>query len=201
MYTFAKHFPGLAALVASVALAGQPVTGPAPARPDPSDPAASVAPKPYESFLVPKPAESADDGSPADRWIEANRTVASFDSMSLTMGGSDTGDGRGVGEEQMSSKATTGKDPHAGHAMSTAKPADPHAGHAMRMDMPAKPAAKREAAPTVPGAGVRGADGKTSRPTATQASPARGTTDPHAGHNMAPAAPDPHAGHGDKEKK
>jgi hypothetical protein len=201
MYTFAKHFPGLAALVASVALAGQPVTGPAPARPNPSDPAASVAPKPYESFLVPKPAESADDGSPADHWIEANRTVASFDSMSLTMGGSNAGDGRGAGEEQMSSKASTGKDPHAGHSMSTAQRADPHAGHAMPMDMPAKPAAKREPAPSVAGAGVHRADDKPARSTDTQASPARGTKDPHAGHNMAPAATDPHAAHSDKERK
>ncbi len=201
MHTFAKHSPGLAALVASVALAGVPVAGSAPSRPDPSDPAASIAPKPYESSLVPKTAESANDGSPADHWIEANRTVASFDSMSLTMGGSNGGDGRSAGEEQMSSKASTGKDPHAGHAMSTAKPASPHAGHTMPMGMPAKAAATREAAPSVPVEGVPKADGKPPRSTGPQASPSRGAKDPHAGHNMAPAATDPHAAHSDKEKK
>ncbi|MCU6435265.1 hypothetical protein LPB67_15930 [Undibacterium sp. Jales W-56] len=131
-----------------------------------------------------------DKGSPANHWIEANRTVASFDSMSLTMGGSDAGDGRGADEEQQPSKASASKDPHAGHAMSKAKAADPHAGHAMPMDIPEKPAA-----------GVRRADGKSARPADKQASPAPVTKDAHAGHNMAPAAPDPHAVHDDKEKK
>lgn len=53
--------------------------------PDPAEAGAPVPPTRYESFVPSTPAPGA-TASPADNWKASNRTVGSYDSMSLTMG-------------------------------------------------------------------------------------------------------------------
>lgn len=176
MQSVFRYVPGLIALMASVVPAYACAAAPSAGAADPSSPNAAVAPTRYESFLPPK-SQAPSDVSPADNWKEANRTVASFDSMSLTM----QMDSPGSTEPSKASPGspttdgTAPTDPHAGHARPTMPPADFHAGHQMPAQAGEKAGPARKA-PKPP--------------------------DPHAGHQMpGMKVADPHAGHVDGEKK
>ena len=190
----AKHFYGRVALVvcaACVAVTSAAAVGQSAGRQEPSDPGATVAPLRYESFL-PAKTRAARDVSPADSWKEANRTVASFDAMSLTMTPPD--DAGAIEADQPAPAAATQADPHAGHKMTATPASDPHAAHQMPAQDTAPVPMKSAARPTDPHAGHK-MPNKPVAANASQAQPAAAMRDPHAGHGMPPAAPDPHAGH------
>ena len=200
MNTFAMRLYGIGTLVVGAALAGTANAAPVAARPDPADPGAAVSPTRYESFLAPQ-AKAKLQGSPADYWIEANRTVASFDSMSLTMGGSDTGQSAASDDQPSSPKQAPGADPHAGHSMPKRATGSGPMGHAMSDGQTRKaPGPTRPAGPSNPHAGHNMPSREAGRPAPMPADTSP-KADPHAGHVMPRPVPDPHAAHGVPEKK
>jgi hypothetical protein len=83
---------------------------------DPANANASVPPTLYAP-LSSAPPEAPGAASPADNWKALNKTVASYDSMSLTM----------------DSVAKPPAAPHVGEPASSATPADPHSQHRQKV--------------------------------------------------------------------
>lgn len=203
MQSITKKVPGVIALMASIVAAYASAGGQPAGAADPSASHVAIAPVRYESFLPVMPVAPI-GRSPADNWKEANRTVASLDSMALTMP-MQTPASAGTSPQSPGAPATDVAppvNPHAGHSMPAVPSPDAHAGHKMPARTLEKAAPAREAA-------------KTSDPHAGHKMPAKKTANPHAGHSMVPAnppdphaehivpaaAPDPHSGHVGKEKK
>ncbi|WP_426212112.1 hypothetical protein [Massilia sp. TWP1-3-3] len=205
----AKHFYGQVALVACIAASSAAAVGQSAVRPDPSDPGATVAPNQYESFL-PKKNATAPDRSPPDTWKEANRTVGSFDAMSLTMTVTHPDDAGPTRANPAPPVAVTQSDPHAGPSTPAS---DPHAAHRR----PTKAAPQVPMTPAVKPPDLHAGHETANKPADLHAGhvrPDTGERDSHAGHVMPPSAPgshagnavpaavpDPHAGHAVKEKK
>jgi hypothetical protein len=97
---------GLAALMLWALAFAANAAGPNKPLPDPADANAPVPPTRYTRFTAAAPS-AARTSSPAENWKELNRTVASYDSMSLTMD---------LVEPKPSEPAPAAKpDPHAHH--------------------------------------------------------------------------------------
>ena len=201
MQSINKKVPGLIALLASVvapcASAGGQLAGVA----DPS--ISHTVPLRYEGFLPVMPVASA-SGSPADNWKQANRTVASYDSMALTMP-VESAPSAGTSQQSPGAPATDlapPTNPHAGHSMPAVPASAPHAGHTMPVPTVEKVSpAPAEAETRDPHAGYKMPVKQAANPHAGHAMAPENPPDPHAGHIAPTAAPDPHSGHVGKEKK
>lgn len=217
MQSITKKVPGVIALMASIVAAYASAGGQPAGAADPSASHVAIAPVRYESFLPVMPVAPI-GRSPADNWKEANRTVASLDSMALTMP-MQTPASAGTSPQSPGAPATDVAppvNPHAGHSMPAVPAPDPHAGHSMpAVPSPDAHAGHKMPARTLEKAAPAREAAKTSDPHAGHKMPAKKTANPHAGHSMVPAnppdphaehivpaaAPDPHSGHVGKEKK
>jgi hypothetical protein len=117
------HVHGLAGLVLWALASAANAAGQAVPLPDPADANATVPSTRYESVMATTP--PARGSSPADNWKELNRTVGSYDSMSLTMGMAEshqaTPEAAPAAAAAPAGSPKTEPDPHAHHRPGAAK--------------------------------------------------------------------------------
>lgn len=118
------HAHGLAALILAALAFGANAAGQNKPLPDPADASAPVPPTRYEPFLVKTPAPRT--SSPADNWKALNRTVATYDSMSLTM---DMAEPKPAEPAPAAEAAAAGPETKSLPAAAPKSQPDPHAHH------------------------------------------------------------------------